>query len=861
MINRYLRSNHRSLIQKQWYTPTASASTGNNKSSSSTSPSFFESVFASVFRSKNKTNKSPNRNGTEIATATRSKNRIMDIEPVGGDRTTNTDRLPIWLEKYEDEFPQSTEVDRAKRSFEAGRRIFNIAVERVLEPRTVKLVVVSAGVVMGFGAAEGTLLAAQIPFYESFETGVFVVRYSLENVLPSCIWNTADANLVVTALGYSPNDILVQFDPTSQADASTQLKVHLLASSRSIVAGFMLLAQLVRAVNISANAARIYEERIRLGQEPPLLEGVDQRVVRLCGRESDVTAVSLQRYGIHIFPVYESPEHVSHLVTEYSDNGRSPVFWSVRPGYYGYGFSWDNFPVDEDCFIHSSTGRNILCLEADATNSDDPLSLGDEALDLTIDDASQGFRRIQDLYKDGREKGIVPPFRTLKVYLGNSLEESKSGGGYSYTLRHRVRYAKEVDVLIDSKAPVLQQILRWCHRVAGKDRRVLLQTSSRIYFLNLQLLMRRYGFELYDPLDLRMLDEIKKGTTPTKTNGNITEVEEEEEEDSETILTKTKSLMQVLLDEQVISNLNDQENKNDQKNDQKNENEEVQSKEESLRRIPSAKALSRMPRLVYYETTMETVNAVQALVNAGEVEAANCCALLDKNEGMRFLDSVLNRKVGLIERRQKEQTLRELGEELVNLEYEEMYAISINNEGRKNKAKKSINILQKKKNNLENSLKEEKSNDKSDNTSSSGGGSGSGNSNESNSGNGSGNNRTKESSGLHIICSSLIYDDLFRQVRQWARMGFSGSAIQKELDVRFQDIIQQSIEVRDTVAEVAEEEEEKGGGTVDEEQAMAKAVENEKNELEDCSIDTNCDENGGDRKSNGNITKSPKKGE
>ena len=53
---------------------------------------------------------------------------------------------------------------------------------------------------------------------------------------------------------------------------------------------------------------------------------------------------------------------------------------------------------------------------------------------------------------------------------------------------------------------------------------------------------------------------------------------------------------------------------------------------------------------------------------------------------MRFLDSVLNRKVGLIERRQKEQTLRELGEELVNLEYEEMYAISINNEGRKNTA-------------------------------------------------------------------------------------------------------------------------------------------------------------------------------
>ena len=125
------------------------------------------------------------------------------------------------------------------------------------------------------------------------------------------------------------------------------------------------------------------------------------------------------------------------------------------------------------------------------------MSLGDHSLDLTIDDASQGFRRIQDLYNIAKEKGTIPPFRTLRVFLGNSLEESKSGGGYSYTLRHRVRYAKEVDVLIDSKAPVLQQILRWCNRVAGKDRRVLFQTSSRVYFLNLQLIMRRYGYELY----------------------------------------------------------------------------------------------------------------------------------------------------------------------------------------------------------------------------------------------------------------------------------------------------------------------------------------------------------------------------
>ena len=327
-------------------------------STSTTSKSFLGSIFGT--QSTTKKNKT--------STPLRSKTRVMDIEPVSTTTEDSSSRLPNWLEKWQDEFPQSTDMDRRQRAFEASHRIFNIAIDRVFEPRTVRLVLASSAAVLGFGAAEGTLLCAEIPFYENMDSGLFVIRYAIENVLPSCIWNTADAKLVVTALGYDPVHILKQFDPASASDASTQLRIHLLASSRSIVAGFMLLAQLVRAVNISANAARIYEEKIRLGQEPPLLNGVDQRIVRLCGRESDVTAVSLHRSGAHIFPVYEAPEHVRHLVHEYSDNGKSPVFWSVRPGYYGYGFTWDHFPVDEDCFIHSSTGRNILCLEADATN-------------------------------------------------------------------------------------------------------------------------------------------------------------------------------------------------------------------------------------------------------------------------------------------------------------------------------------------------------------------------------------------------------------------------------------------------------------------------------------------------------------
>ena len=35
------------------------------------------------------------------------------------------------------------------------------------------------------------------------------------------------------------------------------------------------------------------------------------------------------------------------------------------------------------------------------------------------------------------------------------------------------------------------------------------------------------------------------------------------------------------------------------------------------------------------------------------------------------------------------------------------------------------------------------------------------------------------------VCIPEIYDDLFRQVRVWARMGYTGPQIQKEIDGRF----------------------------------------------------------------------------
>ena len=43
--------------------------------------------------------------------------------------------------------------------------------------------------------------------------------------------------------------------------------------------------------------------------------------------------------------------------------------------------------------------------------------------------------------------------------------------------------------------------------------------------------------------------------------------------------------------------------------------------------------------------------------------------------------------------------------------------------------------------------------------------------------------------GLHVVCSAMIFDDLLRQVRGWARLGHSAKEIQAELDVRFKNAL------------------------------------------------------------------------
>ena len=165
--------------------------------------------------------------------------------------------------------------------------------------------------------------------------------------------------------------------------------------------------------------------------------------------------------------------------------------------------------------------------------------------------------------------------------------------------------------------------------------------------------------------------------------------------------------------------------------------------------------MAKLPRLVHMPTTAETVNAVEALITAGEVDATNCCAILERQEGVEALEYILRQKSVLVRGERHQEWIHDT-------EYLE------------NEPKPSVNhsVSAKANPNPQQEQQDEQQHM----------------------------NRWAESrrhlagggAGLQIICTSTIYDDLFRQVRMWARMGFTRAQIQKEIDLRFHEILDYS---------------------------------------------------------------------
>ena len=306
-----------------------------------------------------------------------------------------------------------------------------------VDPRSL---LIPAASVLAIAASEAALLSK--PSVWRTQPG-FIFQYARYQLLPSIIWATKPADQIATRLGYDAQALLRQCDPTVKADAARLLHIQTLQSARSVIAGFVGIAQILRLADLVSEAQEAHVARVLACREP-LLSGVRGRVVRLSGRSSDVTELTAQRLGSHIVPIVEEPrcQAVAPMIALHTSNGQRPFAWHVANKAYGKAESWGAasvsvqalaeaaFQLDREWLyeVRGSVEGNasksdpstkasdhhrpktptpkVLILEADSSVGEQALALGTEsANDLSVQEASQGFFMLEEL---ARAQGETP---------------------------------------------------------------------------------------------------------------------------------------------------------------------------------------------------------------------------------------------------------------------------------------------------------------------------------------------------------------------------------------------------------------------------------------------------------------------
>lgn len=336
------------------------------------------------------------------------------------------------------------------------------------------------------GFIEGLILS------HGLDSVAFAWRYGLANIMPSLVWASKEADLVARAAGLDPATVLSLPDDTFGAiRESWAFNLYCL---RSLTGGFVFINYILRVAGIAREARRTYCERVLSGREQPLpVRG--GRVVRLAGTQSDVTELSLIHDGEHLLPVYENPELINSLI-QHHGGGNLPVYWHVPAGEYGRDEVWEKLIIDDDWLFTSRAGQSVFFLEADATATEQALALLNEsASDLELEEITQGLRGLS---KCARRCGVIAD-RTTRILLANLQLIYTTGGGNRYTLRDWIEWYREVDIMVDARAPLLAAMLDWLHRLPPDvGRRVVFNTHHSVYFQNLKKLLADYGYEIVD---------------------------------------------------------------------------------------------------------------------------------------------------------------------------------------------------------------------------------------------------------------------------------------------------------------------------------------------------------------------------
>jgi hypothetical protein len=407
--------------------------------------------------------------------------------------------------------------------------------QRVLEDAYDRLVIgpgqafLAAGcAVFGVGCWEGWQFVRPQPSWSLLQQMHFLSRYGLSNIIPSLIWGRQSAFHIASVWGLADDQkVLEKSLYLDELPPRRAIAVNRLNAIRGAIAGTILISQVISFANVSTEAKNAYSERIKAGREPPLnvtkksvLSKRDESntsqgvVIRLAGKTSDVTSLTLDREGRRsLFPVFEDPKMVQPLIQRHGikkgNYFQIPLFWQVPDKQYGYPESWSDLKIPQSWLFAARTATNdkqpsskkkLLILEADANREDaGVLSLASSQLsadlDLDLYEVAQGFYQLQQLVE--KEAGQEAP-ECLCVLLADAESKIERGGGETMTIRQYVSKLGLADVVIDTQAPIVLALQQWLeskHHLHDKKGRkhVILETPEVAWFQSMKVALKQMG--------------------------------------------------------------------------------------------------------------------------------------------------------------------------------------------------------------------------------------------------------------------------------------------------------------------------------------------------------------------------------
>ena len=160
-----------------------------------------------------------------------------------------------------------------------GRHLVGSMDRRIIAPALL------TGAAVGlFGTAEGYLLS------QGPHQAEFALQYGLEQIAPSIIWLTHEAQLTARSMGLNPSDVLRNLG-LDRPDVDIEATVKHLYYLRSILASSVGLVYAVRVAGLAKEAGDRFKQNILRGKEN-LFPGPNERVIRFAGSQSDVTEYS-----------------------------------------------------------------------------------------------------------------------------------------------------------------------------------------------------------------------------------------------------------------------------------------------------------------------------------------------------------------------------------------------------------------------------------------------------------------------------------------------------------------------------------------------------------------------------------------